>query len=232
MSEQPYKRVEPIGEAEGPTKLKLSDTTESDASAKAKFEAAVEKADTSKVERRVDIASEPAVNETKKQSLLDLATKATNVPQKVAPTPKMLSDQATSLKNQIARPRAVLLEAADAPLDGQSIATLSSHLEHINRSLRDVTKLTTGVDVETAPSITAEKSPAIRFLSYLTESDKQLSNLVTEIDAMQNSKTQLTPAKLLAVQIKLGFVQQELEFFTTVLNKALESTKTIMNVQI
>jgi len=42
----------------------------------------------------------------------------------------------------------------------------------------------------------------------------------------------LTAGRLLAVQVKLSFVQQELEFFTNVLNKALESTKTIMNIQV
>lgn len=226
-----YKRVEPIGEAEGPSKLAPTDTSETDAPAKAKFDAALEKADTSRVERRVDIASaEATVNETKKQSLLDLATKATSEGTKVTPTTKTLSDQAANLKNQLQRPRAILLDAGNIPIDSKSAATLSNHLEHIDRSLRDATKLATGVEVGTVPQ--QNKSPAVRFLSYLTESDKQLSNFVSEMQAMELSKDKLTPAKLLACQVKLGFIQQELEFFTTVLNKALESTKTIMNVQI
>jgi hypothetical protein len=37
---------------------------------------------------------------------------------------------------------------------------------------------------------------------------------------------------MLAMQVKVGFVQQEMEFFTGMLNKALESTKTLMNVQV
>jgi hypothetical protein len=37
---------------------------------------------------------------------------------------------------------------------------------------------------------------------------------------------------MLRIQLKVGYITQEVEFFTAVLNKALESTKTIMNVQV
>jgi len=43
---------------------------------------------------------------------------------------------------------------------------------------------------------------------------------------------QLSPATMLLIQIKVGYIQQEIELFTSMLNKALESTKTIMNVQV
>jgi hypothetical protein len=49
---------------------------------------------------------------------------------------------------------------------------------------------------------------------------------------MALQKDQISPASMLAIQIKVGFISQELDFFTGILNKALESTKTIMNVQV
>jgi hypothetical protein len=49
---------------------------------------------------------------------------------------------------------------------------------------------------------------------------------------MSDNGKQFTAADMLAMQIKVGYVQQEIEFFTSLLNKALESTKTIMNVQV
>jgi len=226
-----FKRVEPIGEAQGSKVVGPADTSDMDGPSKAKFDAALERADTSKIERRQDIASTENVSlEAKKASLLDLATKATSEGSKITPTPKTLSDQAADLRSQLQRPRAVLLDAGNVPFDAKTTTTLSGHIEHMDRALRDATKLATGV--ETGTQISPEKPPAIRFLSYLTESDKHLSNLVTEINAMEASRSKLTPAKMLALQIKLGFVQQELEFFTSVLNKGLEATKTIMNVQI
>jgi hypothetical protein len=161
---------------------------------------------------------------------LDFATKATSEGSKITPTPKTLSDQAANLKNQLQRPRAVLLDASNVSFDAKTTTTLSGHIEHMDRSLRDASKLATGV--ETGSQIPTDKPPAVRFLSFLTDSDKNLSNLVSEINTMEMSKDKITASKMLALQVKLGFVQQELEFFTTVLNKALESTKTIMNVQI
>jgi len=226
-----FERIEPIGETEGSKKLAPSDMSGAEDPSKAKFEAALEKADPSRVEVRRSIASvENSTIEAKKASLLDLATQATSEGSKVTPTPKSLSEQAGHLQSQLRRPRAVLLESGTLPLDAKTVTTLSGHIEHVERSLREASKIATGVEV--GGKVPTEQSPGVRFLSYVTESEKHLSNMVAEIEAMELSKDKLTPAKLLAIQVKLGFVQQELEFFTTVLNKALESTKTIMNVQI
>jgi len=102
---------------------------------------------------------------------------------------------------------------------------------HIDSSLRTaVGKVGVEVTDQTVKPLTP--NPMVTFLNYLTTSDHKLSTLISEVKALDISKNRLTPEKLLAVQIKLGFVQQELEFFTNILNKALESIKTTMNVQI
>jgi hypothetical protein len=49
---------------------------------------------------------------------------------------------------------------------------------------------------------------------------------------MHLNNKEITPANMLRIQMKVSYMQQEIEFFTAVLNKALESTKTIMNVQV
>ena len=104
------------------------------------------------------------------------------------------------------------------------------HLEHMDRALRDVSKMVTGVEAGTL--VDQEKPPLVRFLKYLTESDKRLSTAVDEISALDKSKEKLTPQQLMSVQIKLNFIQQELEFFSNALGKGLDALKTIMNVQI
>jgi len=111
-------------------------------------------------------------------------------------------------------------------------AILSDKLIHVDSSLKAALNKV-GVEV-TAQEIqqTSGQKPLVKFLNMLSNSDRQLSTLIGEIDALNNSKDRLTPEKLLAVQIKLGFVTQQIEFFTNVLNKALEGTKTIMNVQV
>jgi hypothetical protein len=238
-----YKRIEPISGSE-PKKVQLqpSEAFDEGGPSKVKFDEAVSRADSSRVELR-DIAAvqETVVAEVKKPSLMEVATKVTGETEKVAPTPKQLADQAADLRRQMDRPRAVLIDIMDNypspavpvvpnPADVSVVNSLSGSLEHMDRGLRDVSQLSRGVEVgSVAP---AEKTPAVRFLSFLTESDKKLGNFVEELKGIQSSQQKLTPGDLMAVQVKLGFIQTELEFFTATLNKALESTKTLMNVQI
>ena len=237
---EPYKKVEPISGSET-RKVEIGQGAGDGGPSKVKFDEAVARADPSKVQRRTTpTPTEPAVSEVSKPSLMEMATKVTQQPTQVTPTPEYLGAQSSDLREQIRRPRAVLIAemennpqviqnlATHAP---ESLAAATGHMEHIDRGLRDISKLTTGVEVGSLIP-TGEKSPAVRFLSFLTESDKKLGNFVDEINNLKLGQRKLSPETLLAVQVKLGFVQTELEFFTATLNKALESTKTIMNIQI
>ena len=236
-SHEDFKRIEPISGSE-PTKVQFStEATEGEGPSKVKFDNAVARADPSKVERRdIAAAQEPAIAEAKKPSLMEIATRVTVEPAKVTPTPKTLADQAADLRRQMERPRAVLMDeiqsrpAVVENLKPSDIDSLSGHIEHVDRGLRDVSQLTTGVEIGSL--VPKEKSPAVKFLNFLTESDKKLGNFVDELKGLKMGQQRLTPETLFAVQVKLGFIQTELEFFTATLNKALESTKTLMNVQI
>lgn len=229
-------RVEPISGSEPKKSVSFESGDEFDAS-KAKFDAAVQNADPSQVTRASIVPSSElvAIEASKKQSLLELAATRTQIAQVPPPTAKDLADQATNLRQQMQRPHAVLLEERPyvdkIPSDAQN--TLSAHIEHVDQGVRDASKMA-GIVEAGAISATTEKSPAIRFLSYLTESDKRLGSFVDELKGLKIGEKgqKLSPETLFAVQIKLNFVQQELEFFTTTLNKSLESTKTLMNVQI
>jgi len=232
MAEQEkLERIEPIGGPEPQKKIQLDSSEASEAVSKAKFDEALQKADPSRVERRAPptVAEEVAKTTTTAQSPIELA-KSTSLVPKVAPTPKDLATQASDLRNQLQRPRAVLLDVGMAPIERGSIAKLSSHLEHMDRALQDASKLTTGV--EAGSLVPAGKPPLVQFLTYLTDSDKRLATMVDELKGLDISKGKLSPEKLIAVQIKMNFISQELEFFSATLNKALESTKTIMNIQI
>ena len=74
-----------------------------------------------------------------------------------------------------------------------------------------------------------------KFLGFLSSSQSRLNSVTQDVSNFR-TKTQetghMSPADLLAVQLKVSYVQQELELFANLLNKALESTKTVMNVQI
>lgn len=227
-----HKRVEPISGSEPGRKAEaLAAEQAEEADIKAKFDKAVSTADSSKVELRQKepVAEVAAPDKTKGESLVDLARKTAESP-KAPPTIGEIDSLATRVRTDIERPRALLLAVGQQQLDPATTAKLSSHIEHMDRALRDVTKLSSGVEAGTL--VDQEKPPLVRFLKYLTESDKRLSTTVEEISALGATPKRLTPEKLLAVQVKLGFIQQELEFFTSTLSKGIESIKTIMNVQI
>jgi len=109
---------------------------------------------------------------------------------------------------------------------------LKNRLTHIDDSLKIALNK---VGLEYTPPVVDNKagsSNAVKtFLSFLTNSQNQLQNLDNVIEKF-NADGQLTAANMLTIQMKMGYVQQQVELFTSLLNKALESTKTIMNVQV
>lgn len=111
---------------------------------------------------------------------------------------------------------------------------LRNRLSHIDDNLKIALNK---AGIENTPSqqqtatVQTSQNPIHKFIDILTSSQNQLESLNTSIDSMV-SKGRLSPAGMLAIQIKMTYVQQQIELFTNLLNKALESTKTIMNVQV
>lgn len=124
------------------------------------------------------------------------------------------------------------LQTPNLEIKGSVKNILSNKLSHIDETLK-VALNKAGVEYQ-APvnSATNSKNPIERFLGFLTESQSKLETLSQDVSTMAATRGEFTPALMLAMQVKVGFVQQELEFFTALLNKALESTKTVMNVQV
>lgn len=146
-------------------------------------------------------------------------------------SPENLKNQATQMASQI--------EALKSKLSQSNVSIKPSYqtlLRHRLSHIDDTVKIAlnkTGIEqpsLETkAPS--SGKSGVHQFLDLLTHSQHQMETLSSAID-FASTKGQLNPANLLALQMKMGYVQQQIELFTSLLNKALESTKTIMNVQV
>ncbi len=108
---------------------------------------------------------------------------------------------------------------------------LRNKLTHIDESLK-VALSKVGVDYQPAEAPKGLLSPVKKFLGYLTHGQHQLESLTAQVQDIDKDRDKLSPAKVLKVQLKMGLIQQELEFFASLLNKSLESVKTIMNVQV
>lgn len=124
------------------------------------------------------------------------------------------------------------LQNPDLELKRSYQTILRNKLQHIDDSLR-VALDKAGLEYQPPEVIKSTlQSPIERFLGFLTHGQAQMERLNGEVQTLAAKREQLSPADLLAIQLKVGYMQQELEFFSSLLNKALESTKTIMNVQV
>lgn len=110
--------------------------------------------------------------------------------------------------------------------------TLRNKLTHIDETLK-ATLNKAGIEYNPPEAVAAPaKTPIERFLGYLENGQSQLDTLGGDVMRLQMNNQSLSPATMLAVQYKVGVVQQQLELFTGMLNKALEGMKTIFNTQI
>ncbi len=244
MAEQAFQKFDSIEKIERLEKvdttrssLEISETEEAIEPQKVKFEEALTRADSKWDHVNSKTSLVAAQDSVQKLSPIDQMSMGSQRIERLKPvTVNQIVEQADNVRTNIQSPIAKIEDVQktrpDARISPAHDAVLTDKLIHVDSSLKTALNKV-GVEV-TAQEIQKNvgDKPLVKFLNMLSNSDRQLSTLVNEVSALQNAKERLSPEKLLAVQIKLGFVQSELEFFTNVLNKALESTKTIMNVQV
>jgi len=148
-------------------------------------------------------------------------------------SPDQIVSQSKSVIAEIEQVKSKL-GTPDLELKNSVQSLMQNKLTHMDESLR-IALSKAGVEYTPQPPhqvAKASANPIERFLGFLSDGQYQLQTLSQDVQAMSLNGKDFSPASMLAVQIKVGFIQQEIEFFSSLLNKALESTKTIMNVQV
>lgn len=123
------------------------------------------------------------------------------------------------------------LARTELQLSGPYQRLMRNKLTHIDDNIK-IALSKVGVDYKPPGEVTDLTSPINRFLGMLSGSQSNLVNLGTYLETMSATRQPMTAANMLAVQLKMSVVQQELELFISLLSKALESVKTIMNIQV
>ena len=152
---------------------------------------------------------------------VDHATRSS--PEELAALSEDVISQIDTLKDKLQTP--------DLEVKSSVQTILRNKLSHIDESLK-IALEKAGLEYTPPEKPTSLNKPMDRFLGLLTHSQQQLETLSRDVQAMAASQEDFSPANMLLVQIKVTQVQQEIELFASMLNKALESTKTIMNVQV
>lgn len=124
------------------------------------------------------------------------------------------------------------LETNNIELSRPVRSSMQRSLVHVDESLK-IALSKVGVDY-TPPVAQASGlvAPVQKFLGYLSNGQNQLEALSNQLTTLNATDQHITPSNMLALQLKMGVITQQIEFFSSLLNKCLESTKTIMNVQV
>jgi hypothetical protein len=177
--------------------------------------------------------SRRAISTTKTALIDEIGALNRRVDQVTQVSPDQIVAQSKDVIQQIEKAK-LQLGTPDLELKSSVQSLMQNKLTHMDESLR-IALSKAGVEyIPQQPHEVAKTStnPIQRFLGFLSDGQYQLQTLSQDVQMMHLNGKDISPASMLAVQIKVGFVQQELEFFSSLLNKALESTKTIMNVQV
>lgn len=74
--------------------------------------------------------------------------------------------------------------------------------------------------------------PLGRFLNYVSDGMNQLESAKRQLSNLKEQGHNLTPADFLLIQIKMNKAQQEIDFTSVLLSKAVEDFKMMMNIQL
>ena len=136
---------------------------------------------------------------------------------------KSASGNLGDIKNHL-HTKGLKLKQSDKYLLRNKLSQASQHLRSSAEHL--------GADSGPAIDYKKSKNPINRFLAMVSDGQHQLSSAATKLKEMNSTGKSVNAAQLLLVQVKLQKAQQELDYSSILLGKAVEMVKTLLNVQI
>jgi hypothetical protein len=106
-----------------------------------------------------------------------------------------------------------------------------SKLEDAHTNIREAAQK---VGVEPTSDIDTKglQNPIAKFMALIGDGQEQLESAQNMLSKMSSSGQLVNPGDLLLAQVKINRAQQQLDFSSIVLSKAIEGIKTLFNVQI
>jgi hypothetical protein len=133
-----------------------------------------------------------------------------------------MQDSMGNLHNQL-KTKNLTLNRSQQHLLRNKLSDASDHLRAVNGKL----------GVETPPMNTPKGGgPIERFLSFVTDGEKQMNAAKAQLESIKASDEPLNPSDLMLLQIKLNQAQQEIEYSSILLGKVITAMTQILNTQL
>ncbi|NGX39496.1 MAG: hypothetical protein KR126chlam1_00825 [Chlamydiae bacterium] len=136
-----------------------------------------------------------------------------------------LTSQSTmgDISNQLNTPKLKLKQSSKYLLRNKLTAAKKQILSASNKL---------GAPIEEGEEAPAGAGPLQQFLSLVASGQNQLQAAQNHLTSLAKSGKSMKPADMLLVQIKLSKAQQQLEFSSMLLSKAVDDLKMMMNIQL
>jgi len=125
--------------------------------------------------------------------------------------------------NQLQTPKLKLKQSSKYLLKNK----LSSAKEHIRSASNKL-----GAKQTEDTEVPGGAGPIQKYLGLVTDGQKQLQEVQTHLAAIAEKGQDMRPADMLLVQVKLSKAQQEIEYSSLLLSKAVDDLKLMMNIQL
>jgi hypothetical protein len=127
------------------------------------------------------------------------------------------------IKTQLNTPN-LKLKASQKYLLKNKLSDANGHLRSANSKL--------GGEPGPEPETPAGGGPVNKFLAYITDGQNQINGAKLQLQQMKDQGGVISPGDMLLVQIKINKAQQEIEYASVLLSKAVDDLKTLMNIQL
>ncbi|MBI3211250.1 MAG: hypothetical protein HYZ47_00995 [Simkania negevensis] len=171
--------------------------------------------------------TQPTTSQTAGVSPFDLAKEAA-VPQTI-PKIETINQQMQSTSTVLGDLQQQL-NKKDLKLKSSQKYLLRNKLTSANENIRSVADKV-GVETGPLPPTNIRQSPVTKLISLVTDGQSQLEKTQDMIQKMTESGKPLNPGELLLIQVRLAKAQQQLEYSSILLSKAVDDIKTLFNIQ-
>ncbi len=104
------------------------------------------------------------------------------------------------------------------------LSSSATHLRAVNETL--------GVEPPPAPPLQTEKGPLAKVFSYLTDGEAQLSAAQDSLQKLGEKGGFINPGQLLLIQTKVNQAQQEIDYSSLLVSKAVTALTQLLNTQL